>query len=109
MQKRQEIVSGIGLGLAIGIFVGMSTAPVVAIVVTSLAAVLAAFFGLSAGVSEGPRILRIASFSFACPLAVLCGVAVRSHGLMAPSVDQQLREWTSAGYTPEEARSFVAF
>jgi hypothetical protein len=105
----QECLAGIGLGLAVGILVGMSTSPVVAVVVSSLAAVLAAFFGLSAGSDEGARVLRIASFGFVCPLAVLLGLDIRTHSWFAPSINEQIREWTDAGYPANQARQFVAF
>ena len=105
----QECLAGIGLGMAVGVFVGMSTSAVVAVVVSALAAVLAAFFGLSAGSGQGARVLRIASFGFACPLAVLLGLGIRSHSWLAPSIDDQIKEWTRAGYNPEQARNFVAF
>jgi hypothetical protein len=54
-------------------------------------------------------VLRIASFGFACPLAVLLGLGIRSHSWLAPSIDDQIKEWTHAGYSQEQARNFVAF
>jgi hypothetical protein len=109
MQTRQEVLAGVGLGFAVGILVGMSTSPVVAIVVSSLAAVLATFFGLSAPSNDATRVLRIASFGFACPVAVILGLGVRSHNWLGPSVEQQIKDWTNAGYTVQQARAFVAF
>lgn len=87
----------------------MSNSPVVAIIVTSLAAVLASFFGLSASSDQGARVLRIAFFGLACPVAVFLGVGVRSHSWLAPSIQEQVTAWTKAGYTAEQARSFVVF
>jgi hypothetical protein len=109
MRKRHEILAGAGLGFALGMFVGMSTASVVAIMVTSLAALLAAFFGLSAGATDSAKILRIAAFAVACPIAVIAGVSIRVHDWLEPSLKQQISEWTGAGYTADQARSLVVF
>jgi hypothetical protein len=87
----------------------MSTSAVVAIVISSLAALLAAFFGLSAPSSDVTRVLRIGSFGFACPIAVFLGVGIRSHNWISPPLEKQISDWTNAGYTPEQARAFVAF
>jgi hypothetical protein len=109
MRSTQEIFAGVGLGAAVGILVGMSTAPVVAIVVSSLVALVATFFGLSSQTTEGTKVLRIASFGLACPIAVFIGLGARSHGWLTPSIQHQIADWTNAGYSPAEARSFVAF
>jgi hypothetical protein len=109
MRSIQEIFAGVGLGAAVGILVGMSTAPVVAIVVSSLVALVATFFGLSSQTTEGTKVLRIASFGLACPIAVFIGLGARSHGWLTPSIQHQIANWTNAGYSPAEARSFVAF
>ncbi|NYF53942.1 hypothetical protein [Tunturiibacter gelidoferens] len=109
MRSIQEIFAGVGLGAAVGILVGMSTAPVVAIVVSSLVALVATFFGLSSQTTEGTKVLRIASFGLACPMAVFIGLGARSHGWLTPSIQHQIADWTNAGYSPAEARSFVAF
>jgi hypothetical protein len=109
MQNKQEIFAGVGLGAAVGILVGMSNTPVVAIVVSSLVALVATFFGLSTQTTEGAKVLRIASFGLACPIAVFVGLGARSHGWLTPSIQHQIANWTNAGYSPAEARSFVAF
>jgi hypothetical protein len=102
MRSMQEIFAGVGLGAAVGILVGMSTAPVVAIVVSSLVALVATFFGLSSQTTEGTKVLRIASFGLACPIAVFIGLGARSHGWLTPSIQHQIADWTNAGYSPAE-------
>jgi hypothetical protein len=109
MRSTQEIFAGVGLGAAVGILVGMSNTPVVAIVVSSLVALVATFFGLSSQTTEGTKVLRIASFGLACPIAVFIGLGARAHGWVTPSIQHQIADWTNAGYSPAEARSFVAF
>jgi hypothetical protein len=109
MREKQEAFAGLTLGAAVGLLVGMSNTPVTAIVVSSLVALIATFFGLSSQHAEGVKALRIASFGLACPIAILVALTVRSHGWLTPSIQQQIAGWTTAGYTPAEARSFVAF
>jgi hypothetical protein len=105
----QEIFAGLGLGLAVGLLVGMSNAPVTSLVVSSLVALIATFFGLSAQTVDGARVLRIAAFGIACPIAIVFGLAARAHAWFAPTIQQQTLAWTNAGFSPAEARSMVAF
>ena len=106
---KHEAIAGVGLGFVVGILVGMSASAVVSSVISALAAALAAFFGLSATADEkgSARLWRIAAFGFACPLAVILGVTIRTHNWLSPPIGTQLADWTRAGYTPEQARSLV--
>jgi hypothetical protein len=88
---------------------GLSTASVIGSVIASLAAALAAFLGLVPSVTAD-RTIRISAFGFACAASVLFGLAIRTNLLgWAPSVKSEVHLWTDAGYSPEEARSLVAY
>lgn len=119
-QQSREIVAGSALGLLVGALVGLSSSPVAANFLGVMTALLAAFFGLrGSATAEGedpPRTpgnvssgLRIASFSLACLAAILLSLFARTHALLSPSAAQQVGQWTSAGYTPTEARQLAAY
>jgi hypothetical protein len=119
-QGSREAIAGSALGLLVGALVGLSTSPVAANFLGAMTALLVAFFGLrgtggaaerepvdaSANVAGG---IRIATFSLACLVAILVSLAVRTHDLLSPSAQSQVLRWTSAGYSPQEARQFAAY
>lgn len=103
-----EIMAGVALGSLVGLLIALSTAHVVGSVIAALVALLGGFFGLQRPeLFGGDR--RIASFGLACVLGVLVGLPIRNGMLLAPSPLAEVQRWTTAGYSPEEARSFVAF
>jgi hypothetical protein len=103
-----EAFAGAGLGLLAGLLLGLSVSQVVGGFVAALSALLAGFLGLTA--APGPdRAWRIGAFGLACAAGVLIGLAIRSGALLAPSVDEDVREWQRAGYPTEQALAYVAF
>jgi hypothetical protein len=117
------IFAGAGMGLLVGLIIGMSVSPVVQVILGALASLLGAFLGLQDGKLSGQETegeqnavvknritsLRVGSFGFAVALGILCGIYFRTHDVLSMSVEQQVKQWTNAGYTPEEARKLVAF
>jgi hypothetical protein len=106
-----EICAGSALGVLVGVLLGLSVTQVVGGVIASLAAILAAFFGLVAPgqAQTADRTWRIAGFGFACTLGVLLGVAARSHDWLSEPLAEQVRRWTQAGASPEDAVAYVAY
>ncbi|NUO79131.1 hypothetical protein HUU05_03570 [candidate division KSB1 bacterium] len=115
-----NVFSGLGMGLLVGIIVGLSVSPVVSVILGALASLLAAFLGLqesggAAATAEGLMSklkvngMRIGSFGFACVAGILLGLFFRSSDLFSDSIQEEVAKWTKAGYTPAEARQFVAW
>ena len=104
----REAFAGIGMGLLVGLLLGLSSTSVAGIVTSALTAGLAVFFGLSR--SDGPdRALRIGCFGFACASAGLGGLVLRSGPWLERDIPSEVARWTRAQYSPEEARSLVAY
>lgn len=105
---KKEILAGVGLGFLIGTIIGLSIAEVTGIILGALTSVLAAFFGLKpAKEGEKPYHAAIASFGFACLAAIFLGIFIRTHNLLAPSLEAQIEEYVEAGFSEEEARQYV--
>ena len=120
-----ELFAGVGLGTLLGLLVGLAVSSVVATIVGALGTLLAAFFGLHAGsgprpapstgdqaAAAGPetaRALRAGGFGFACAVAVVLGVLIRTHGLLSVPVAEQIAALKGAGYSETEARQLVAY
>lgn len=106
-----DAVAGGGLGFLTGLVLGLSVHQVVGAFVAALAATLASFFGLSnkAGPTDFGHTVRVASFGVTCSCAVLLGIVIRTYELLAPSIADQVRTLTEAHYSPEEARTLIAF
>lgn len=105
---KKEVLAGLGLGILIGTIIGLSIAEVTGIILGALTSVLAAFFGLKpAKEGETPNHGAIAAFGFSCLIAIFLGMFIRTHNLLAPSLDSQIKEYTQAGFAVEEARQLV--
>jgi uncharacterized protein (DUF1810 family) len=113
-----NVFSGLGMGLLVGIIVGLSVSPVVSIILGALTSLLAAFLGLQGeggateeGIMSKLKLngVRIGSFGFACVAGILFGLFMRSSNPFADSIDAQVAKWTKAGYSPTEARQYVAW
>jgi hypothetical protein len=119
-QPSREAFAGIALGILVGGLVGLSTSPVAANFLGAMTALLVAFFGLrgsNAGAEDdsgnattsAAGSIRIAAFSLACLIAIVLSVAARTHDLFSPSAQAQVQQWTSAGYSAQEARQLAAY
>jgi hypothetical protein len=112
-----EAFPSLGIGLFVGVLVALSLTPVVAGLLTTLGGLLAAMLGLQQEPgSEGGTSLsrlrmngaRIGAFGFAAVLGLALGLYARNHDVFTAPVKDQIASWQEAGYSPEEARQFVA-
>ena len=110
-----QIFAGVGLGLLVGVLVGLSFSPVVSVVVGALATGMTALLGFGLPAKNGEpahavgSVGRLGSFGIACAAAVLLSLFVRTHNWMSPKIADQVAEVRKAGYSEEEARSWVAY
>jgi hypothetical protein len=102
-----DYTSGGALGLLLGVLIGLSTTPVVSTVVTGLVALLAGLFGLSEKISTTPLSVsatrRLTAFGLVATVAVTCGIWLRTHDVLAPSIADQRQLLRSAGF-PDESK-----
>jgi hypothetical protein len=103
-----EIVAGGGIGLLLGTLLGLSASPVVQGVVVAITALLGALLGFKTSEGTG-QTLRIGAFGLLGTAGVLLGLAVRSGSLLAPSVRSEVAAWRAAGYSQQDALTFVAY
>lgn len=110
-----QIFAGTGLGILLGLLVGLSASPVVSTVVAALSAGLIALLGFSKTTGEHTKSVldhgsmwRLGSFGFACAIGVLLGLLVRTNNILTPAISKQISQLTEAGYSPIEARQWVA-
>jgi len=119
MQRVSAILAGVATGLLLGTLVGLSVSPVVSAVVGGLVALLATFLGLKddpptpppgggSGLVPDARRFGIAGFGFACLVAIIAAVSLRSRDVLGMTPAEQVKLWTDAGYPPAQARSIVA-
>lgn len=114
---RAQLLAGTALGLLTGLLVGLSSSPVVATVVGALAGGMVAFLGFSSNSqsdSNANSLLkavgwRLTGFGLACTAALLVGLVIRDQNLLTPTVKKQVSELTDAGFTLDEAHSWVAY
>ena len=110
-----QLFAGIGLGLLVGVLVGLSSSPVVSVVVGALAGGMVTLLGFARSTKEGDSsylegsVIRLGSFGIACAVAVVLGLFIRTHNWVSPSIADQVSEVQKAGYSPEEARRWVAY
>ena len=103
------------MGLLVGILVGLSSSPVVSIVIGALATGMITLLGFVPGgkggeaAYAGGSTVRLGSFGFACTVAVLLGLGIRTYNWASPSIAEQIQKVEQAGYTPDEARRWVAY
>jgi hypothetical protein len=113
-----QLFAGAGLGLLVGVLVGLSSSPVVSGLVGALAAGMVTLLGFARPAKEDQQdqpsytdgsVVRLGSFGLACAAAVILGLFIRTHNWASPSIAEQVSEVQKAGYSPEEARRWVAY
>lgn len=109
-----QLLAGAGIGLLLGLLVGLSSSHVVATVVGAVAGGLLILLGLNSSKDEAsatppPTAWRLAGFGFACSLALIVSVWVRAHHSLSPPIKDQVKELTDVGYSPDDARAWVAY
>ncbi len=103
------LFSGSGIGLLVGVLMGIAVSPTVGIVIGALASSLALMLGLNDQHFSHAKAFRIGSFGFVCVAGAFLGIFIRTHHLLAPSLQTQLNDYAKAGYTKEEALDFIKF
>jgi hypothetical protein len=83
-------------------------------VVGAVAGGLLILLGLNSSKDEAsatppPTAWRLAGFGFACSLALIVSVWVRAHHSLSPPIKDQVKELTDVGYSPDDARAWVAY
>jgi hypothetical protein len=107
-----DILAGCAMGALVGLLIGLSNAPVVGAVVSALLALLVTFLGLG---GAGPVKIdakierRLTGFCIFCVIALLLGVAARANQWFAPPLSSEIKAWTDARASTEQAVMFVAF
>ena len=105
------VLAGGSLGLLIGFLVGFSVASTVGGVLSALVALLATALGLSSATRLSNT--RLSAFCFAMLIATPIAVTARSHDWLGAPHEAvvpllaAVKEWTDAGYAPDEARQIV--
>lgn len=115
-------IAGGSLGLLLGVLIGMSATPVVANVIGALTTAGLAFVGLrsggkhtgngeagSAGAPATGIIPRLSGFAILCLAGVFLGLFVRTHDVLGLSISDQIKKWTDAKYSDDDARRIVVF
>ena len=108
-----QLLAGAGIGLLLGLLVGLSSSHVVATVVGAVAGGLLILLGLNSSKYDAsatpPTAWRLAGFGFACSLALIVSVWARAHHSLSPPIRNQVKELTDVGYSPDDARAWVAY
>ena len=107
-----DVLAGCAMGALVGLLIGLSNAPVVGAVVSALLALLVTFLGLggAGAVKSDAKIERkLVGFCVCGVIALVFGVAARANQWLAPSLASEIKAWTDAHASTEQALTFVAF
>jgi hypothetical protein len=105
-----KFFAGIGLGLLTGVIIGLSIAEVTGVILGALTSLLAAFFGLRSNKEgETGNHLVIGSFGFTCVISIFLGIYVRTHNLIAPSLETDLATYRAASFDTAEIKKIILF
>jgi hypothetical protein len=108
MGRGVQIVSGIFVGALTGVIIGLSISHVVGILVGAITALLSAYFGLKdLGSGVQPRYDVIGFFSGTCLIGIFLGLYMRTHDSLSPSIKDEVKVWTDAGFDSNMARKIV--
>lgn len=104
--------AGLSLGTLVGLLIGLSSVPVVASAVGALLALLVTFFGFVR--NEGTMATRtsgarLAGFGLAMAVALIGGIALRSHGALGPSFADRVARFTVEGMPRGRALDLAAY
>jgi hypothetical protein len=108
----RDLLAGAALGGFVGLLVGLAVSEVVAAVLAGLNAVLGGLFCFGADLgklSNGGRTWRIVGFGGTAAIATVAGIWLRTHGVLAPSLDERLKELTRAGLSADTARNIALY
>lgn len=101
-------LEGAAVGILLGVLIGLSASPVVGTVIGALTAVGFAIAGSRApnGATAGNS-WRLTMVCIAAVPAMFVGTYMRTHDALAPTLNQRLSAWTSAGFRREDAEAAV--
>ena len=107
-----DALAGVSMGALVGLLIGLSAVPVVASAVGALLALLVTFFGFAR--SEGTMATRtsgarLAGFGLAMAVALVAGIALRSHGALGPSYADRVAHFAVDGMPRERALDLAAY
>ncbi len=105
----REWAAGAGMGALVGFLIGLSVNSVAGGVLSALAALLAALLGLKTTGGFAGQPMRLFGFGAACSAALLAGVMIRGHDLLALSIKDRVAQWREAGYAPETALAYASW
>ncbi|MEC7781906.1 MAG: hypothetical protein VYB38_00755 [Bacteroidota bacterium] len=107
---RRDFLSGLALGILVGLIIGLSIAQVTGIILGALTSLLAAFFGLRPDKEgESGNKIIIGSFSLGCFTALLLGIFLRTHDVLAPSLQNEIALYKSVNFLDEEIKELIYF
>lgn len=113
MAAMGEFFAGATMGMLIGSLIGLSTVPVVGGVVSALTALIGAFLGLAGpNASKLPLTFqpaRVIGFGLCCVIAIVAGIIIRTHHLLAPAAKDQVASLVAAGFDQPAAIELVAY
>jgi len=101
--------NGLGVGLLLGLLLGLAVSPVVSVIIGTISSLLAVLLGLNENYLNPVKSIRIGSFGLFCVIGILCGVYIRSHNLLAPSLQSLYTEYRAMGFSDKDSRNFIAY
>lgn len=107
---KNKIFSGIGLGLLTGTIIGLSIAQVTGIILGALTSLLSAYFGLRDNKEgETGNQVIIGWFGLTCAISIFLGMYIRTHNLIAPSFDNEIKKYQAASFDTAEIKKILLF
>ena len=107
---KRDLISGFALGLLVGLLIGLSIAQVTGIILGALTSLLAAFFGLRPDKEgETGNKVVIGAFSFSCFCALFLGIYMRTHDVLAPSLEKEIATYKAANFSEDEIKELIYF
>jgi hypothetical protein len=101
--------NGLGVGLLLGLLLGLAVSPVVSVIIGTISSLLAVLLGLNENYLNPVKSIRIGSFGLFCVVGILSGIYIRSHNLLAPSLQSLYSEYRAMGFSDKDSRNFIAY
>lgn len=101
------IFNGMGIGLLLGLLLGLSISPVVSGVIATISSMLAVLIGLNERFLDPLKSIRIGAFGLFAVAGILGGIYMRANDPFAPTLADKRQHYLDAGFTDEEAKSFL--
>lgn len=103
-----EFLAGTAIGLLVGLIAGLSISPVTSTILGALATGLLLLLGFKdakgSDNSQG-HAARVFGFGLFCSIALVCGIGLRTHQVLSPSLEAQKERLTAVKiFTPDDIR-----